>query len=227
MNIEIPNLKTESEYIGATETAAILRARLKSLWPQTKFSVKTSKYAGGASIDVQWTGGPLFKEVDAECRNFSGAGFDGMIDLKYNRQSWLYPDGSTSHAYCSGTSGSIGPTLRDPVKPGGRLVDFGADYVMLRRVPTASEYWSKVAEFEFWTGCEVRHHISTYPTTHVGHLWPILRLVSDNLSIGDEASETLYHLQRDSQLFKRGEAPEMHELEAGARTLFVLRGDIS
>ena len=73
---------TTTRSISAADTAKLVRKALKALWPAVKFSVRTSTYSGGASIDVGWTDGPTPKEVEAITSRFEGASFDGMIDLK-------------------------------------------------------------------------------------------------------------------------------------------------
>lgn len=61
---------TNKRYVPATEIAKEVRRRLKAKWPETKFSVRSQfsvrskKYAGGASINVRWTDGPTQKQVD-------------------------------------------------------------------------------------------------------------------------------------------------------------------
>jgi peptidoglycan hydrolase-like protein with peptidoglycan-binding domain len=69
-------------YLSCAETAKLVRAALKKAFPGVKFSVRSSTYAGGASIDVGWVDGPTTKEVDSIGKAFQGATFDGMIDLK-------------------------------------------------------------------------------------------------------------------------------------------------
>lgn len=70
------------DYLSCAETAKLLRQALKEAFPGVKFSVKSSTYAGGASIDVKWTDGPLASQVKAVCDPFEGSYFDGMIDFK-------------------------------------------------------------------------------------------------------------------------------------------------
>ena len=68
--------------ITETEVAKIIRNVLKDKFPGTKFSVKTHKYSGGSSIDVDYTDGPALTNVKEYIANFEGATFDGMQDLK-------------------------------------------------------------------------------------------------------------------------------------------------
>ncbi len=92
--------------LSCAETAQLVRQALKTAFPGHKFSVRAKTYSGGASVDIAWTDGPTAKQVDAICKRFEGATFDGMIDLK---------------------------SYREPVRIDGQLVSFGADYVMTQR----------------------------------------------------------------------------------------------
>jgi hypothetical protein len=78
---EIAN-KPIARYIDAAEVAKLVRSELKSAYPNTKFSVKTSRYSGGSSIRVHWIDGPTTKEVEKIVGYMHGASFDGMIDLQ-------------------------------------------------------------------------------------------------------------------------------------------------
>jgi|SRR5882672_8922065 len=69
-------------YISVTDTAKMMRKALKEAFPGIKFSVKSDKYAGGASIDVHWIDGPSVAMVDSIALTFKGAYFDGMTDYK-------------------------------------------------------------------------------------------------------------------------------------------------
>jgi hypothetical protein len=90
---------------SVTETAAELRKALKRTFPTVRFSVRSSSYAGGASIRIHWTDGPTAQEVDRIAQVFSGADFDGMQDLKtYHDSEWQ-----------------------------GRQVSWGADFVFAER----------------------------------------------------------------------------------------------
>lgn len=97
--------KSEPRRISCADTAKLVRAALKQSFPGVKFSVTSKTYSGGASVDVSWTDGPTTKEVDAISKQFEGASFDGMIDLKEYHASTL----------------------------NGERVRFGADFVMSQR----------------------------------------------------------------------------------------------
>jgi hypothetical protein len=119
--------REEVKFLTCAETAKLVRAELKKQLPDFKFSVKSSNYAGGASVDVSWTNGLPQSEVEKVVDKFSGAGFDGMVDLQYYKSHWLLPDGSVQVARCD---------YRDieNAKPLGAVeVQFGADHIMCNR----------------------------------------------------------------------------------------------
>lgn len=97
-----------TRYISVTETAKLVRAALKDNFKGIKFSVRSSSYAGGASIDVSWVDGPCMADVDRVVKGFQGATFDSSIDLK---------------SYVTG-------------ELNGEEVHFGTDYVMTHRKTT-------------------------------------------------------------------------------------------
>ena len=72
----------KATYETCAQTAKRLRKALKTSFPGVKFSVRSSTYSGGASIDVSWDFGPTEKSVDEIAQRFAGSTFDGMIDLK-------------------------------------------------------------------------------------------------------------------------------------------------
>ena len=128
-----------SEYISVVETAKLVRKLLKRLYPDHKFSVRSDKYAGGASINITAPVDLPDEDVDAineAVRAFSSRGFDGMIDMTYGKTSWLLGDGSVAPAHCSGTTGSGGlvPEYDYPAPTAdARLVHFGSSHIFVQR----------------------------------------------------------------------------------------------
>lgn len=114
-----------SEYISVVETAKLIRKALKETFPGFKFSVRSERYSGGASIDVWWTDGPTVPQVDRVAGAFEGSYFDGMIDYK----------GSRYH------------------KLDGELVHFGADFIHCSREHTDAAICSAIikAAMEYGT----------------------------------------------------------------------------
>jgi hypothetical protein len=90
-----------TKYFTCVETAKLVRQSLKEAFPGVKFSVRSSTYSGGASIDVNWTDGPNAAQVESITKGFRASYFDGSIDYQ----------GSIDH-------------MMD-----GEQVRFGADYI--------------------------------------------------------------------------------------------------
>jgi hypothetical protein len=70
------------QYLSCAETAKLVRAALKESFPNVKFSVKSSVYSGGASINIKYTDGPTYEQVKTVVGMFEGSYFDGMTDYK-------------------------------------------------------------------------------------------------------------------------------------------------
>ena len=152
------------EYLSARDTAKLVRAALKKAFPDQKFSVRSDTYSGGASIDVSWADGPLASEVDVITERFSGADFDGMIDLKTSRYHYLRPDGEVLLAFAPGTGGSGGSIPPEDnrklarVMPADvRMVRFGADYIFTRRTITDED--AQLSEAGAWlmANCKIEN----------------------------------------------------------------------
>ncbi|KKB60809.1 hypothetical protein WM40_27045 [Robbsia andropogonis] len=71
-----------TSYLSCADTAKLVRASLKEAFPQCRFSVRSSTYAGGASISIRWTDGPNHTQVEFITGKFAGSYFDGSIDYK-------------------------------------------------------------------------------------------------------------------------------------------------
>lgn len=133
----------DRRYISVVDTAKLLRSALRQRFPGVKFSVRSSKYSGGASIRVHWTDGPTETEVRELTDLYTGASFDGMQDLKSYHDSILVDEDGTPE-----------------------LVHFGADYIFENR-EVSDEFLAVAAEwidrresesfagetFQCWGGC--------------------------------------------------------------------------
>ncbi len=127
-------LETKTRYLTVTETAKLVRQTLAKHFPNTKFSVRSKSYSGGASIDIFWTDGERAKTVEAIVKGFEGRSFDGMNDLASNQDSWLLPDGTADLAYRPDSyGGSIPGFVSDAPHPNAEMVHFGANYVFCNR----------------------------------------------------------------------------------------------
>jgi len=63
-----------------TTAAKNIRTELKKKFKGTKFSVSSSRYSGGNSIDISWTDGPETDEVNRITNKYRIGSFDGMVD---------------------------------------------------------------------------------------------------------------------------------------------------
>lgn len=88
-----------ARHIDTAEVAKLIRKALSGAFsasfPDTRFSVKISRYSGGSSVRVRWTDGPTTAMVEAIAKRFQGSSFDGMVDLKSYHDSEL--DGERVH----------------------------------------------------------------------------------------------------------------------------------
>ena len=166
------------EYLSVTETAGLVRQALKQAFPAVKFSVRSKSYAGGASINVQWTDGPRTKRVGPIIERFEGKQFDGMIDFGYGVEHYLKPDGTPYLRHDPGTGGQLGSIPEtdnrhlDTVMPEGvRRVRFGADYVFSRR--DISDEENKIAQVTAWLRehCVIEKHPTDTKLDRFGNRW--------------------------------------------------------
>ena len=152
---------SKARYIDAAEAARLVRKALKREFGKSvKFYVRTSKYSGGASINVRWMDGPTEAEVNAVVSAYKGGGFDGMIDLAYSKYSWLMPDGTAEMARSSG-SGYSGEYDYPKPHPDAELVNFGSDYIFGNRSYSyefVSAIVDAVAERTGWDKPEIKRH---------------------------------------------------------------------
>jgi hypothetical protein len=143
--------REEVKYLSCAETAKLVRAELKKQLPAFKFSVRSNTYAGGASVNVTWEDGLPESAVEKVVDKFSGAWFDGMIDLKNYNYHWLLANGSVLLAHSEGTEDDI----TTEKLAGAIAVQFGADYIRCNRHLTEdlqrriAEDIGKIGELKF------------------------------------------------------------------------------
>lgn len=99
-----------TKYLTCTETAKMVRKILKEAYPMIKFSVRSSTYSMGASIHIEYWGGPTEKEIEDLVGILQGASFDGMTDCKSYHACYI----------------------------DGELVRSGADFIFINRKFTAA-----------------------------------------------------------------------------------------
>jgi len=124
------------KYISVVDTAKLIRLALKESFAGVKFSVKSSSYAGGASINISYTNGPTQKQVESVVSVFEGSYFDGMQDYKGQNYANL----------------------------NGEEVKFGADFVFVKRNLTSDFLTGVVVDVcnEYGLDNEVTIYVSNY-----------------------------------------------------------------
>lgn len=92
---EHPDLLQGTDLIEASKN---IRIELKRAFPGITFSVKTSRFSGGDSIDVRWTDGPTKDEVKKITDKYQEGYFDGMDDMYHSTRSpWTETFGSAKY----------------------------------------------------------------------------------------------------------------------------------
>lgn len=134
--------ESDAEWVDTVEVAKLIRKALKHDFPGVKFSVRSSRYAGGSSVDISYTDGPSPKGVRKVAESYDGKRFDGMIDLAYTVRHVLYPDADgILRAMLVANPGTESSKGSDPAKyvhpedvpEGARPVRFSAGYISVRR----------------------------------------------------------------------------------------------
>ncbi len=75
--------QSESKKTRHALAAANLRRELKYRFPNTKFAVRSSSYAGGSSVNVSWIDGESPDTIKPIVNKYQYGSFDGMEDI-YN-----------------------------------------------------------------------------------------------------------------------------------------------
>lgn len=129
-----------TRYVPVAEIAKMIRKKLKEKFPGQKFSVRSSSYAGGASIRVGWMDGPTTSSVNDIINAYEGRGFDGSIDMAYCKTPYLLKDGfSVVYGSSQGSTGSLGyaEPYKNDLPEGAEPISSGASYVFAERSVSA------------------------------------------------------------------------------------------
>lgn len=153
-----------TENLSVAETAKLVRQALKEAFPMVRFTVRSSTYSMGASINVKWTDGPTEAEVESVANVFRGADFDSMNDLAVSRRHQL--DGKpvrfgADHVTCSRSFSdeAVAAAIADVLQEHG--ADFEASH---QPPPTVEQFrrgacWSMVLDFQKQSGGDVQQLI--------------------------------------------------------------------
>lgn len=92
--------KPKSRYAQA---AASIKKELAAVFPGIKFSVRSSSFSGGNSVDVSWELGPTGTEVEAIIDKYQYGDFDGMDDsYNYRKEGRDFRAANGEAKYVSG-----------------------------------------------------------------------------------------------------------------------------
>lgn len=128
------NLAATARYIDTRDVAKLVRKHIKTAFPGVKFSVRIDRYAGGSSVGVVWTDGPVEQSVRTFLHAFRGGRFNGQTDCAYSADSWYCPQHGArpAEAYGSDQADDNGP-LASRCCAQAELVHFGATSMDTRR----------------------------------------------------------------------------------------------
>jgi len=74
-------LKANPKKSRSANCATAIREELKKEFAGVKFSVKSSNFSGGDSVDITWENGPIVQDVESITRKYQYGRFDGMTDM--------------------------------------------------------------------------------------------------------------------------------------------------
>jgi len=178
-------------YLDTADVSKILKMRLKYLYPDTKFSVRSEKYSMGSSISIHWQDGPIADVIHDLARGYQLKRFDGMIDMETICKGWLCPDGTMETAHIQGTTdsrGIIDEYIADPPCPGAVLCYGGAGYISASRdlsystlkwaIDKAFTYYAELKEISKPVVEEKENYkgktyglLRNVPTVQIGNRW--------------------------------------------------------
>lgn len=101
LRASFPHLVPISPKVDALQAAAKnIRIELKSAFPKVKFSVKSSRFSMGDSIDVSWIDGPISEQVEAIISRYQAGSFNGMEDIyEHSRSAWKDAFGDAKYVH--------------------------------------------------------------------------------------------------------------------------------
>lgn len=74
-------LKANPKKSSAANASAAIKAELKTVFPNVKFSVKSDNFSMGNSVHVSWTDGPTANQVQEITGKYQYGHFNGMEDI--------------------------------------------------------------------------------------------------------------------------------------------------
>ena len=133
----LPEYLSTKKYVWmkTPDLASLILDGCKKTFPQYTFAKSSSSFAGGSSVTIylqtgwETISGEDKKEINRFIDQYSGAGFDGMVDYKFYKDIWITPDGLVEQAKSEGsacTGGYYEKYSYQPTNPDSILVSSGA-----------------------------------------------------------------------------------------------------
>lgn len=150
-----PHLVRSTEGGPLIAAAKNIRIELKAAFPGVKFSVKTSRYSMGNSIDINWTDGPTNDQVSAITCRYEAGSFDGMTDCyNYEHSAWTDAFGEGKYVH---TRREYSDAVCDRV-----TAEVCACLGGLDTIPTGNDYkMGRTWNLKNSGGCDVSREISS------------------------------------------------------------------
>lgn len=82
--MNISKIKPMRELTAAAKASKAIKAELKKEFPNVKFSVKSSNFSMGDSVNISWIDGPTSDKVEAITSKYQYGHFNGMDDIYEN-----------------------------------------------------------------------------------------------------------------------------------------------
>lgn len=135
-----------------------IRIELKRLFPKTKFSVTTDRFAGGDAIRIRWVDGPTTEAVEQVSHKYEAGSFDGSCDLyTYNDTQWTEAFGDAkyitttrdfSDSTITATIEELAAEFHDGDKP--TVEDFKQGRLFYSTPSRHAESWSTLIRQTMW-----------------------------------------------------------------------------
>ena len=146
----MPDVKKRK--IDVVDVAKLVRQALKIAFPDTKFAVRSSRFAGGTSIHVSWKETPTESEVSQLLDRFRGLDYNKRWDTWEPLTLCFRDDGSSIAMGPYGTSeirSNWTDSIVAAVLPSGTdWVRFDVDYLPYYREPSEAELTEQERQYE-------------------------------------------------------------------------------
>tara|TARA_Y100001963_G_scaffold98545_1_gene135539 strand:- start:13392 stop:14003 length:612 start_codon:yes stop_codon:yes gene_type:complete len=177
--------------ITTAAVAKMIKKELTAAFKGTKFSVTSDRYAGGSAVRVNWTGGAGLSEVKEIVSKYEGAGFDGMIDMKYYKSHAI--NKVTGELVCCGSegtadSGGVYSSWVEELGEDWEEVTLYCDFVTCSRLATLEEVEAALE----YAATEWKIDVSGIETHGEGRCYPCKEYIAAGMSNSYEHLLGLY-----------------------------------